>query len=110
MFTHPKIKYFVKSMKINRPLTLKTHNLIDLQTLRQLSWACPKLLHGQAYKAVFLTGFLFHDLFFTKNYAELLIKWSKTFQTRDKVKRVTLPKLKNSSICPFAALKALFHP
>ena len=33
MFTHPKIKYFVKSLKINRPLTLKAHNLIDLSTL-----------------------------------------------------------------------------
>ena len=34
---HPQIKYFVKSLKINRPLTLKLHNLIDLQTLRNLS-------------------------------------------------------------------------
>ena len=34
VFNHPKMKYFVKSLKINRPLTLKVHNLIDLQTLR----------------------------------------------------------------------------
>ena len=131
VFTHPKIKYFIKSMKINRPLTLKTHNLIDLHTLRQLSRACLKLPHDQVYKAVFLiwlfacmrlsnltphfltsfdptrhlTG---HDVFFTKKCVDLLIKWSITFQTRDKVKCVILPKLKDSTICPFAALKALF--
>ena len=29
VFEHPKIKYFIKS-----PLTLKTHNLIDLSMLR----------------------------------------------------------------------------
>ena len=34
VFSHPKIEYFVKSLKINKPLTLKVHNLIDLQTLR----------------------------------------------------------------------------
>ena len=30
VLSHPKIKYFVKSLKIIRPLTLTTHNLIDL--------------------------------------------------------------------------------
>ena len=40
---------------------------------------------------------------------KLLIKWSKTFQTRDKVQCVTLPKLQDSVICPYAALKTLFR-
>ena len=46
VFSHPKIKYFVKSLKINRPLTLKVCNLIDPQTLRKLSKACLQLQHG----------------------------------------------------------------
>ena len=57
VFSHPKIKYFVKSLKINRPLTLKVHNLIDLSTLRQLSKACLQVPNGQVYRAVILTGF-----------------------------------------------------
>ena len=132
VFSHPKIKYFVKSIKINRPLTLKVHNLIDLSTLRQLSKACLQVPDGQVYRAVILTGFFAfmrlsnltphsltsfdptrhltgHDVFFTKKFVKLLIKWSKTLQTRDKVQCVTLPKLQDSAICPFRALKALFH-
>ena len=53
-----------------------------------------------------LTG---HDVFFTKKFVKLLIKWSKTLQTRDKVECITLPKLEDITICPFAALKSLFR-
>ena len=54
VFSHPKIKYFVKSLKVNRPLTLKAHILFDMQTLGQLSRA-----HDQVCKAVILTCFFF---------------------------------------------------
>ena len=40
VFHHHKIKYFIKSLKINRSLTLETHNIIDLSMLRLLSKAC----------------------------------------------------------------------
>ena len=46
------------------------------------------------------------DVFFTKRYVKLLIKWSKTFQDSSKAQAITLPKL-GSSICPYSALKAL---
>ena len=131
VLSHPKVKYFIKFLKINRPLTLKTHNLIDLQILRRLSEACLHLPQGQVYRAIFLTGFFAfmrlsnlaphslttfdptrhltgHDVFFSRSFVKLLIKWSKTFQTRDKVQCVTLPKLRDTSICPVVALKALF--
>ena len=50
--------------------------------------------------------------FFTKEYLKLIIKWSKTMQTRDKVQCITVPKLKNKVICPFRAVKKLqsFYP
>ena len=38
---------------------------------------------------------------------KVLIKWSKTIQTRDTAQVISLPKLKNRIICPFRALKAL---
>ena len=49
-----------------------------------------------------------HDVFFTNTFVKLLIKWSKSLQTRDKIQCVTLPKLLDSYICPFLALKELF--
>ena len=52
-----------------------------------------------------LTG---HNVFFTKKIVTLLIKWSKTLQTRDKVQCITLPNLQDPLICPFLALKELF--
>ena len=57
VFNHPQIKYFIKSLKINRPLTLRPHNLIDLTILRRISIACLELPYGVVYGAVFLTGF-----------------------------------------------------
>ena len=51
VFDHPKIKYFIKSIKINRPLTLRPHNTIDLSILRCISRACLDLPHGVVYRA-----------------------------------------------------------
>ena len=131
VFNHPKIKYFINSLKTNRPLTLRPHNLIDLAILRRISIACLDLPHRVVYIAVFLTGFLAfmrlsnlaphslstfdpcrhftgHYVFFTKKFVKIRIKWSKTFQTRNKVQCITLPKLHDHCICPFRALKELF--
>ena len=74
------------------------------------------LTHGVVYRTGFLTGFFpffrlsnlaphslssfdpsrhltGHDVFFTKKFVKLLIKWSKTIQSRDTVQCITLPKL-----------------
>ena len=105
VFEHPKIKHFFKSLRINRPLTLKTHNMIDLLTLRRISLAFLDLPHGRVYRAIILTGYFFfffffafirlhnltphsltyfdpswyltvHDIF-TRKFVKLLIKWPK---------------------------------
>ena len=132
VFDHPKIKYFIKSIKINRPLTLRPHNTIDLSNLRRISRACLDIPHGLVYKAVFLTRFFAffrlsnlaphslasfdpsrhltgHDVFFTQKFVKILIKWTKTIQQRDTVQCITLPKLRDNSICPFIAIKSLFN-
>ena len=94
---HPKIKYFQKSVKINRPLTLTSPNIIDLASLEKISAACHDFTCGQVLQAVFLTGFFRlsnlaphslvgfdpsrhltgQDLFFTKKLVKILIKCSK---------------------------------
>ena len=45
---------------------------------------------------------------FGKKQVRLLLKWSKTMQTRDKAKVITLPRL-DSDICPYRALKGVFQ-
>ena len=54
---HPKIKYFVKSIKLTRPIALPKRNIIDLNTLRAIIAATQKFSNSMVYKAVFLTAF-----------------------------------------------------
>ena len=53
------------------------------------------------------------DLIFTKKYLKVILKWSKTIQNRDRIAFPTLPQLKGSPLCPFAACRAairLYQP
>ena len=106
---------------------LKSHNVIDLEMLRALISKTANLKLGEVIKAIVLVGFFgflrlsnlaphsktsfdpSRHLFFTQDYVKILLKWSKTLQTRDKVHVITLPKLKDTSICPWLALKCLFQ-
>ena len=127
---HPKIKYFIKSLKINRPLAITHHNIVDIPMLRQISDLALTFPGGVILKAVILTGFFAFlrlsnlcphslasfdpsrhltgaDVLFTKQYVKLIIKWSKTIQTRDSVQILTLPRLLDKKLCRRSALKAL---
>ena len=53
----PKIKYFIKSVRINKPLSFICRNIMDLKTLRNLVHLCDHSYMGIVYKAVFLTAF-----------------------------------------------------
>ena len=113
----PKVKYCIKALKITRPMSLRSHNIITIQKLADISAACNTISFGIVYRAVFLMGFFAFlrlsnlaphviasfdfarhltgdDIFFTKKIVKVLIKWSTTNQTRDKVQCITLPKLK----------------
>ena len=118
LLDHPRIKYFQKSMRINRPLAVTSQNVIDLSMLQQISQSCDQLNFPEVFRAIFLTGFFGffrlsnlaphsiltfdppchltgHDLFFTKKLVKVLIKWSKTIQNRDVVQVISLPKVSN---------------
>ena len=80
---------------------------------------------GEVFKAVFLLAFFgfFHlsnlcphslssfeftrhlaagDIFFDSDTLKVLLKWSKTIQSRDKVKLISLPKLGRAAICLYS--------
>ena len=127
---HPKVKYFIKSIKINRPLSVVHHNIIDISMLKRITSVASTLPAGPVLKAIILTGFFAFlrlsnlcphsaaafdssrhltgaDFFFTKKFVKLVIKWSKTIQTRDAVQIITLPKLSDQDLCPRSALRNL---
>ena len=131
VFDHPRVTYFLKALRINRPLAVsKSKNVIDVSTLKNIVSICDEMPHGQVLKAVYLTAFFgffrlsnlaphaVHqfdlqrhftgsDVFFYTHDVKLLLKWSKTLQTRDQVKLISLPRLQIPAICPFRALKAI---
>ena len=131
VFQQPKIKYFIKALRINRPLSLRPYNIISIARLSQISAACEGMTSRVVYRAVFLKGvFAFlrltnlapqaiagfdptrhltgEDNIFTKKFVKVFIKWGKTMQDRDQVQCVTLPKLQQPLICPYRAVKAVF--
>ena len=127
---HPNVKYFIRSLRINRPLLAVYHNIIDIPMLKRISRLALTFKQGRIYKAIFLTGFFAFlrlsnlcrhslatfdpsrhltgaDLIFTKSFVKVILKWSKTIQTRDSVQIITLPRLIDQDLCPRAALKYL---
>ena len=97
LLDHPRIKYFQKSLRINRPLAVTSQNIIDLSMLQRISQSCDQLNFPEVFRAIFLTGFFGffrlsnlaphssltfdpsrhltgHDLFFTRKLVKILIK------------------------------------
>ena len=131
IFEHPRVKYFIKSIKMSRPILITKRNVMDVNTLTELITLCDNRPNAVTFKANFLTAFFGFfrlsnlaphatgefdqskhltggDVFFDKNQVKILLKWSKTLQFNDEVRVITLPRLKSLSICPYRALKAIY--
>ena len=67
-----------------------------------------RLLNLAPYALLALIPPYWSGCFLHQKYAKVLIKWSKTVQTRDNAQCLILPKLKNKIIWPYRALKAIF--
>ena len=53
-----RLKYYLRSIKLNRPVCLSTKNIISLETLHRIVRCCDTLYMGTIFKAVFLLAFL----------------------------------------------------
>ena len=123
MFESPKIKLFIKSVQMNRPLTVSIPAVIDIAMLNNIIQVYNTMYMGQIFKALYLLAFysflrlsniVTHaicqfdpsrhlargDIILGKSSGKLVIKWSKTMQSRDKVKILDLPFLGASNLCP----------
>ena len=52
-----RIHYYVKSLKINRPLSITRGNIVSIEDLYSLVTYCDQLYMGQVFKALFLMAF-----------------------------------------------------
>ena len=130
MFEDPRIAYYQRALIINRPFVAKVTPVIDVKMLENITLLCDTTYMGQIFKAVYLTAFFSFarmsnlvshvardfdpsrqlcrgDVIFRKPGVHLIIKWSKTLQTRDAIKIIKLPSLGSSSICPVRAIRNL---
>ena len=129
-FQHQQIQYFLKALKINRPLQPKLHKHIDIQLLASIIQVSETLHHPNIFRPLYilayfsflrLSNILPHtvstfdytrhlskgDVIFAQDQVLLIIKWSKTMQNRQQIRTISLPMLGSSPLCPVAALCSL---
>ena len=130
MFDSPRIKLFIKSVQMNRPLKVSIPAIIDIPLLYRIIQVCDTMYMGQIFKAIYLLAFysFLHlsnivphsisqfdssrhlargDIILDKSAGKVIIKWSKTIQNRCRIKILHLPYLGTSFLCPIVALKVL---
>ena len=123
---------FVKSLQINRPLAIKSNPVFSVDMLRQIVIQCQKFEFSHIFAALYLLAFYSFlrlsnivphsfmgfdlsrhltrgDVIFGDTSAVVILKWSKTNQLRNKVNYVTIPKIPQSLLCPFLALKTMLE-
>ena len=128
LFKDQRIQMFVKSLKINRPLHLKTTPVFSIEMLQVTVIQSQKFEFSLVFTALYLLAFYSFlrlsnivphafngfdmsrhlargDVIFWDSSAVLILKWSKTNQLRDKVHYVTIPVIPQSLLCPVLALK-----
>ena len=114
----------------HRPLNPSIKPIIDIHTLQSIALQCDRMHMGHICKAAILLAFfsflrisnlvphsiagydpLKHlsqaDLIFAPPGINVIVKWSKTLQNRDKVKVIKVPSLGKSPLCPVSAVKHL---
>ena len=129
-FYDQRITLFQKSLRMTKQFTFKMKKIIDIHMLKDIVAICDSMWMGQIFKAIYLVAFFSFlrisnlvphkisafspleqltrgDVFFASPGLHVLVKWSKTMQTRDSVKILKLPFLSHSPLCPVTAVKNL---
>ena len=130
-FKDDRLSLFAKSMKINTHFSPTIRTNISTDMLLQIVQSCDKLRDPTLFKSLYLFSFfsflrmsnilphsakLFDisrhltrgDLIFAPESCTIIVKWSKTNQTRKNVNTISIPYLGASPLCPIAALKRMF--
>ena len=57
VFDHPQVKYYVKAVKITRPLAVTVKHIMDISTLKHLVQLAVVCKNDITLKAMFLVGY-----------------------------------------------------
>ena len=129
-FSDPRIKCFQKAMVLHKPFKVQLKKVIDIPTLQLIVRLCDSTYMGQIFKAVYTLAFFSFlrfshlvphsqklysplyqlarlDVIFAPPGLHILVKWSKTLQSRNVVKVLKIPSLGSNPICPVNAIKNL---
>ena len=121
---------FIRSLKINKPLLIKNTSILTDAMIVDILEVTAQLETPQAFTALYLLAFFSFlrlstmvphsfrsfdisrhlarsDIIFSHDMAIILVKWSKTIQSRDKIAHIHIPVLSESRLCPFTALKCM---
>ena len=129
-FADPRIKCFQKAMVLHKLFKVHLKKVIDIPTLQLIVRLCDTTYMGQVFKAVYTLAFFsflrlsnlvphtqkLHsplyqlargDIIFAPPGLHILVKWSKTLQSRNVVKVLKIPSLGSNPICPVNAITNL---
>ena len=132
IFQDHRIQMFVKSLKINRPLMIKSNPVFSTDMLTHIVLQSQKFEFSHIFTPLYLLAFYSFlrlsnivphsfmsfdvsrhpargDVIFAQTSAVVILKWSKTNQLRNKVNYVTIPVLPHSPLCPVVALKTMIQ-
>ena len=133
-FNDPRIKLYNKAIMRHRPLHPSIKPIIDISLLKAITDEADRMYMGPIFKAAILLSFFTFlrisnlvphaisaydplkqlsrgDIIFAPPGIHMIIKWSKTLQSKDKIKILKVPSLGKSPLCPVSAINknALYH-
>ena len=129
-FEDSRVAYYIKFIRLKQTFKASLLTIIDFRLLRQIILECEKFAYPTLFKSVYLIAFfsflrlsnlLPHsigtfstleqlakgDIFFAPPGLHILVKWSKTLQSRNKVVILKLPSISDTVICPVYHIKQL---
>ena len=129
-FNDARLKFYLKAIQRHAPLVVKLNKIIDIPMLSQIVEQCDFTYMGQVFKALYLLSFysflrisnlvphavskfspLKHlargDIIFQQDKIVVIVKWSKTMQSNNQVKLISIPAISRSRLCPVSAISNL---
>ena len=131
-FKDERLPLFVKSLKINAPLSLRGQKIITTQMLQQIVAISQTMDNPLVFRTLYLFTFFFFlrlsnilphsvqkfdptrhltrgDIIFSEKFCTVIVKWTKTLQNRNQMATITIPSLGDSPLCPMKALTNMFQ-
>ena len=122
LFDSPRIKYFTKALTLKAPFKVTLKSIIDPPLLNSIALQCDSMYMGQIFKTAYLLAFLSflripnlvphslssfnlleqlcrEDIIFADPGVHILVKWTKTLQSRNAIKIIKIPTPLSFHLC-----------